>query len=103
MISVVIPSYNAARWIRETLASAIDQTDDFEIIIVDDGSTDGTSEIVEREFPWVRLIRTPNRGASYARNTGTEAASGDFIQYLDADDLLAVGKIAKQIAALEAT
>jgi glycosyltransferase involved in cell wall biosynthesis len=77
------------------------QSMEMEIIVVDDGSTDNTAAIVEREFAQARLIRTPNRGASHARNTGTEAATGDYIQYLDADDLLAPGKIAAQLRALD--
>jgi len=102
--SVIIPCYNSARWIRETLQSiASQQLDGIEVIAVDDGSTDDSADILRREFSFVRLIQTPNRGASHARNTGTAVASGKFIQYLDADDLLAAGKIAIQIAALEKT
>src|SRR5438105_429631 len=97
-VSVVIPCHNASRWIRETLASVVAQNHDgLQIIVVDDGSTDDSAAIVDREFSDATLIRTPNRGASHARNTGTEAAFGDFIQYLDADDLLAPGKLAAQI------
>ena len=101
-VSVIIPCYNASRWIRETLESVYSgQCAGIEVIAVDDGSTDGTAAIVENEFPQARLIRTPNRGASQARNTGTEAATGDYIQYLDADDLLFPGKIAAQMRALD--
>ena len=101
-ISVIIPCFNASRWIRETLGSVYSgQPAGVEVIAVDDGSTDDTAAIVEHEFPRSRLIRTPNRGASQARNTGTAAATGDYIQYLDADDLLAPGKIAAQVRALE--
>jgi glycosyltransferase involved in cell wall biosynthesis len=101
-VSVIIPCYNAALWIRETLGSVYrGQPDDVEVIVVDDGSTDDTAAIVEHEFPQSRLIRTPNRGASQARNKGTEAATGEYLQYLDADDLLAPGKIAVQLRALD--
>jgi len=112
-VSVVIPCFNAASWIRDTLISAIaqydkpsetrfpNQHDGLEVIAVDDGSTDDAAAIIEREFPGVRLVRTPNRGASRARNIGTELATGEFIQYLDADDLLLPGKIAIQLEALE--
>src|SRR5207248_2091455 len=100
--SVIIPCFNASRWIRETLDSVCaGQSMELEIIVVDDGSTDDTAAIVEQEFAQARLIRTPNRGASHARNTGTHAATGDYIQYLDADDLLAPGKIAVQLRALD--
>ncbi len=91
---MVIPCYNAARWIRETIGSVVAQgRDDIEVIVVDDGSTDATAEIVRREFGFVRLASTPNRGASAARNLGFSLACGEFIQYLDADDLLAPGKV----------
>jgi glycosyltransferase involved in cell wall biosynthesis len=99
-VTVIIPCHNAARWIRETLGSVRDQADVAETIVVDDGSTDDSASIVAREFPAVQLIRTANCGASHARNTGTQAASGDLIQYLDADDLLTPGKINVQIKAL---
>src|SRR5438105_1387389 len=101
-VSIIIPCYNVSRWIRETLKSAVaGQSMELEVIVVDDGSTDDSAAIVEREFAQAKLIRTPNRGASHARDTGTQAASGDYIQYLDADDLLAPGKIAVQLRALE--
>jgi glycosyltransferase involved in cell wall biosynthesis len=103
MVSIIIPCYNAVRWIRETLESVRSQVEDKETIVIDDGSTDDTAAIVAREFPGVKLIRTSNRGASHARNTGTNAASGEYIQYLDADDLLAPGKITKQLSVLQET
>lgn len=101
-VSVVIPSYNAARWIQETIQSVLSQrVKDVEIIVVDDGSTDETPRIVESEFPSVRLMRSTHRGASGARNVGTAEATGEFIQYVDADDVLAPGKIQKQIELLQ--
>jgi glycosyltransferase involved in cell wall biosynthesis len=108
MISVIIPAYNSVRWIAATLESVRAQKRDdlevdVELIVVDDGSADGTADLVEREFPEVHLVRTPNRGASQARNLGTKLARGEFIQYLDADDLLAEGKIGTQVGALELT
>jgi glycosyltransferase involved in cell wall biosynthesis len=104
LISVVIPGYNAAAWVRQCLQSAIAQRDlELEILFVDDGSTDDTAAIVAREFPSVQLIRTGNLGASRARNTGTQAAVGAFIQYLDSDDILAAGKIVAQVRALQRT
>jgi glycosyltransferase involved in cell wall biosynthesis len=98
--------FNAERWIEETLASVEDQTyprDLIEIIVVDDGSTDSSAEIVARKFPSARLMRAKNNGASHARNTGTRAARGEFIQYLDADDLLVRDKLMRQVHALENT
>jgi glycosyltransferase involved in cell wall biosynthesis len=100
--SVVIPCFNAAPWIRETLGSVISQScGDLEVIVVDDGSTDGTAQIVRREFSSVHLVTTPNQGQSAARNLGTSLASGEFIQYLDHDDRLVRGKIRWQRELLE--
>jgi glycosyltransferase involved in cell wall biosynthesis len=105
-VSIVIPCYNAQKWLHETLLSAESQRSeeyDLEIIVVDDGSIDQSVEIIKQKFPDVVLIQTPNQGASRARNTGTAVAVGEFIQYLDADDLLAPQKIAKQLDILEKT
>ena len=102
IISVIIPCFNAQRWIRQTLQSVIEQRlDNIEIIVIDDGSTDESANIVEKEFPFVRLIRTNNQGASKARNLGTEMSKGELIQYLDADDLLATDKLKTQAEALK--
>mgnify|MGYP001792971458 CR=1 FL=1 len=92
-VSVVIPCYNAARFLAETIDSVLEQTSPaFELIVIDDGSTDGTAEIIDRYGRRLggQLIfeSGPNRGVSAARNRGTELASGRYLQYLDADDLL---------------
>lgn len=100
-VSVVIPCFNAENWIGETLESVLDQNQsDIEVIVVDDGSTDGSANLVSRSFPSVRVVHTPNGGPSRARNIGTRLASAQFIQYLDADDLLAAGKLEAQMRAL---
>jgi glycosyltransferase involved in cell wall biosynthesis len=101
-VSIIIPCYNAAPWIREALRSATGQgLDDTEIIVIDDGSADDSAGIVEREFPSVRLVRTKNQGPSKARNLGTKLSSGRFLQYLDADDMLLPGKLKVQSEALK--
>jgi glycosyltransferase involved in cell wall biosynthesis len=103
-VTVIIPCYNASRWIRDALESVVAQgLDSLEVVVVDDGSTDGGADIVQREFEFARLVRTANQGASKARNLGTSLAGGEFIQYLDADDRLAPGKIRVQLDALKST
>jgi glycosyltransferase involved in cell wall biosynthesis len=101
-ISVVVPCFNARPWLRATLRSALQQdVPRLELIVVDDGSTDGGAELVQAEFPMARIARTRRQGPSRARNVGTHLATGDFIQYLDADDQLAEGKLRRQIEALD--
>lgn len=102
LVSILIPAYNAEEWIEDTLHSAIAQTwEPKEIIVVDDGSIDRTFAIAERfESSQLRVVSQKNQGAAAARNTAISLSRGDYIQYLDADDLLAPDKIAKQIEAL---
>lgn len=99
-VSVVIPAFNAARTLGETLASARAQTHrDLEMIVVDDGSTDATADIALRhavEDARIRLIRQDNAGVAAARNAGVAVARGDFVALLDADDIWAPTKIARQ-------
>jgi glycosyltransferase involved in cell wall biosynthesis len=85
-VSGVIPAYNAEKFLAEAIESALAQTYPLaELVVVDDGSTDRTAEVAGR-FPQVRVIRTPNRGQGAARNTGVDAAFGEWIAFLDADD-----------------
>src|SRR2546425_1161621 len=72
LISVVIPFFNARRWIRDTLQSVVSQgLSELEVIAVDDGSTDDTAVIINEEFDFVRIVRTKHQGPSHARNIGT--------------------------------
>jgi glycosyltransferase involved in cell wall biosynthesis len=104
LVSVILPCYNAERWIRETLETVWAQkVERLEAIVVDDGSTDRSAAIVEHECGPAILIRTTNGGASRARNIGLSAARGRFVQFLDADDPLPPSKLATQIEALERT
>lgn len=105
LTSVVIPCYNAEKWIFDTLESifSLNKNIPLEVILVDDGSTDESVDIVKSNFSDVNIIEIINQGPSIARNIGTANASGDFIQYLDADDLLSKGKIEKQVKLLEKT
>jgi glycosyltransferase involved in cell wall biosynthesis len=102
LVSILIPAYNAEEWIAYTLRSALAQTwPRKEIIVVDDGSRDRTARIVRRfASKGVALISTENRGQSAARNQAFQLSQGDYIQWLDADDLLAPDKIERELAAL---
>lgn len=102
-VSIIIPAFNAEKWIRYSIESALNQTWRWkEVIIVDDGSKDATLKIAKSyEAPNVRVIATENRGASSARNLGLSIAQGEYIQWLDADDLLHTNKIEKQMKLAE--
>jgi glycosyltransferase involved in cell wall biosynthesis len=102
LVSILIPAYNAQEWIADTLRSAIAQTwERKEIIVVDDGSTDRTFAVARRfESDGVRVVTQDNQGAAAARNKAFSLSEGDYIQWLDADDLLAPDKIERQLAAL---
>ncbi len=104
LVSVVIPAYNASRFIRRTLDSVRNQTySELEIIVVDDGSTDDTARLVAdfaRLDDRLRLVSTENRGVAAARNTGIALSKGHFVAFLDADDLWHPTKIEKQVSAL---
>ena len=102
LISIIIPAHNAECWVAETLQSALSQThSNLEVIVVDDGSSDRTVEVV-RSFAdgRLRLIQQENKGACAARNRALAEARGDFTQYLDADNLLAPDKIELQLERL---
>ena len=95
MISVVIPLYNKEASIAQSLKSVLSQEyDDFEVVIVDDGSTDGSVAVVEAmNDPRIRLIKQENGGPSKARNTGVKNAKGEWILFLDADDEMLSGAL----------
>jgi glycosyltransferase involved in cell wall biosynthesis len=103
LVSILIPAYNAANLIADTLRSALAQTwERKEIIVVDDGSRDQTL-LVARQFEsrGVRVVSQENQGAATARNSLLALSRGDYLQWLDADDLLSPGKISLQMAAIE--
>ena len=102
-VSVIIPTYNCARYLPEAIDSVLAQTyRDCEIIVVDDGSTDDTPDVLARYGEAILVIRQPNQGRGAARNAGIVAASGDYIAFLDADDLWLPQKLERQMALFEA-
>jgi glycosyltransferase involved in cell wall biosynthesis len=99
LVSIVIPCFNGERFVGDAIRSALAQTfRDREVIVVDDGSTDGSREAVRRFGQEVRLVEAGHRGGSAARNRGLGVAQGEWIQFLDADDLLAPHKLERHIA-----
>lgn len=102
-VSVVIPTYNASGFIGEALESVFQQTyQDFEILVVDDGSTDDTAAVVRGFGSAVRFIQQEHAGPSRARNRGISEAKGSYIAFLDADDLWLPQKLEKQLALFRA-
>jgi len=103
LVSILIPAYNAQEWLADTLRSAVAQTwEHKEIIVVDDGSTDQTLAVAQQfESHSVQVVSQPNQGATAARNKALSLSKGDYIQWLDADDLLAPDKIARQAEVLD--
>jgi glycosyltransferase involved in cell wall biosynthesis len=102
-VSVVIPTYNRADLIAQAVQSVLDQAGiNPEIIVVDDGSTDDTPRVLGQFNGKIRYLATENRGVAHARNTGMKASSGKYIAFLDSDDLYLPGKLALQVAFMEA-
>jgi glycosyltransferase involved in cell wall biosynthesis len=105
LVSVIIPAFNAENYIEETLKSVVNQTwTHLQIIVVNDGSTDNTEK---KTLPFLSdkriiYVNQQNKGSISARNKGLSLATGDYIQYLDADDVLSLDKISKQITVLKA-
>jgi GT2 family glycosyltransferase len=98
-VTIGIPCFNAERWIGASVESALAQTwPDKEVIVVDDGSRDGSLAILEKFGTAIRLIRSDHRGGNHARNEALRHATGDWLQFLDADDYLEPEKLAQQFA-----
>lgn len=99
LVSVIIPTYNRAETVRRSIDSALAQSyQPIEVIVVDDGSTDATREVLEAYGERIRPIYQPNGGPSVARNTGAAGAQGEFIAFLDSDDTWKREKITRQVA-----
>ncbi len=104
LVSIIIPAWNAGRYIKEAIDSAIDQTyKNIEIIVVDDGSTDNTKDVIAPfiESHKIKYIYQENKGLSGARNTGIKNSNGEYIALLDSDDIFLPDKIKEQVTQLE--
>lgn len=101
-VSVIIPTYGRANIVSQAIKSVLTQTyKDYEIIVVNDGSTDNTPEVIAQFGNEIRIIHQTNKGLSAARNTGIRASQGDYIAFLDDDDLWEPHKLETQIPILE--
>ena len=97
LVSVIVPVYNGERFLSATLKSILDQDyRPLEVLVIDDGSTDGTAAVAQ-SFAEIRYVYQSNHGVAVARNTGLEAARGEYIAFLDADDLWAPHKLSLQL------
>jgi len=102
-ISVIIPAYNAEKTIKETIQSVLNQTwQDFELLIINDGSQDATLEVIKSiQDPRIKIFSYPNAGSSASRNRGIAIAKGEYISFIDADDLWTADKLEAQYKALQ--
>jgi len=104
LVSIIIPNYNKAPYIREAIESALNQTyKNIEVIVVDDGSTDQSREIIKSFGKKIKAYFLPHKNANVARNFGFKKSKGEYIQFLDSDDIILPEKIEKQVEALEKT
>jgi glycosyltransferase involved in cell wall biosynthesis len=100
LVTVVTPVFNTEQFLAEAIESVLDQDyDPVEMIVVDDGSTDGSADVAAR-YPEVTLIRQENQGQAVARNVAVAAGSGEFVTLLDADDMMAPGRLSTQVGFL---
>ena len=104
LVSIIIPCYNAERWIAEAIDSALSQTYlPIEVIVIDDGSIDNSLSIIKSYGHHIRWVTDTNKGQCVAKNKGFQLSKGKYIQWLDADDYLLPDKIKNQVSHLEAT
>src|SRR5262245_21576355 len=102
LVTVVIPAYNCESFIDETLNSVYSQTyENIEVLVIDDGSTDSTKEVLRRQGDRIRYLWQQNQGTAAARNAGLRNANGEFIAFLDNDDVWMPKKIQQQVEALQ--
>lgn len=104
MVSIIIPCFNAESWLKEAIDSCLEQDyPNIEVIVIDDGSTDNSLEIMRGYGSRIIVESISRKGACFARNRGFQLSSGDYIQYLDADDYILPGKFKNQVRCLEET
>lgn len=102
LVSIVMPVYNCAQFVAEAVGSALAQDyPEKEVLLIDDGSTDGSPKVLEQFGGAIRVIAVPNGGPARARNLGIQMARGEYIAFLDADDVWARTKLSTQVAHLE--
>jgi len=102
LVSCIIPCYNRPRYVRDAIDSALAQTyPNVEVVVVDDGSTDRTAEVLELYEDKIKVVRQDNAGTAAARNTGIDASTGEYLAWLDSDDAWTPRKIEAQVAAFE--
>jgi glycosyltransferase involved in cell wall biosynthesis len=103
IVSIIIPCYNSKQWVQKAIESCLIEPDlsQYRNHLVDDGSTDGSLEVLRYFIPHIRLETGPNRGGNSARNRAFALSTGEYIQYLDADDYLESDKIARQVQFLQ--
>lgn len=100
-VSIIIPTYNYKKFVCDAIDSVLNQDyENIEVIVIDDGSTDGTRECLEKYGDKILYVYQDNQGPSVARNTGLQLATGDYLGFLDADDVFQAGKITKQVSFL---
>ena len=103
LVSLIIPTHNRGDLVGGAIESALDQTYQARgVVVVDDGSTDGTQAVLARYADGIRTVRTPNRGCAAARNTGARLARGTYLAFVDSDDVVPPDKLAMQVPVLEA-
>lgn len=103
LVSIVVPVFNNARFLAETIQTILQQDyKPVEIIMIDDGSTDGSATII-KNHPDIHYVYQDNRGPAAAKNAGVKIAKGEYVAFLDADDLWASDKLSKQVACMEAS
>lgn len=103
-VDVIIPAYNASRWIQRAVESVLNQSHcECEVIVIDDGSFDSTPELLDAMGNQIRWVRQPNRGTASARNRGLSMVSGEYVMFLDADDWIYPDKLAHQLHSFSQT